>query len=145
MRTRFGVGLAGLALALLAVPLASHGSSGSTWRVTVRNPTGVDVFMAVYYATGLGYDAPIDNATHIAPGGGHTFNVPGAKCPTGLSGSFWDAGGIPRLLRDTSALGHEAPSNRWTPVCANLTFDVCRKAGTEGETTRDGDFGFCKK
>ena len=135
--------VAGLAMVFLTVPLVCHGSSGSTWHVTVRNPTGVTASVGVYYATGQGYDDWI--VAYIDPGGGHTFNVPGAKCPTGLSGAFWIGGGYSHLLRGTSALGHEVPSNLWTPVCANLTFDVCRKAGIEGESPHDGDFGFCKK
>jgi hypothetical protein len=142
-----GIGIAvsaALAIVFLTVPQVSDGTSGSTWHVTVRNPTGVNVLMTVYYATGQGYQDHVDNA-HIPPGGAHTFNMPGAKCPTGLLGSFWVAGGRTWVLRDTSALGHEAPSSRWTAVCANLTFEVCRKAGIEGEVPQDGDFGFCKE
>lgn len=144
MKRACGVGVAGLVLVLLTLPVPCHGTSGSTWHVTVRNPTEVEVSVTVWYATGKLDWAPIDQNTHILPGGEHRFNVPGAKCPAGLNGTF-QGEGWSYFLRDTAALGHEAPSNWWTAVCANLTFEICRKAGTPQDSPRNGDFGFCKK
>jgi hypothetical protein len=127
---------AGLAIAFLTVPQVSHGTSGSTWHVTVRNPTDYVVQVHVHYAVGW-----TDMVT-INPGGQHRFDIPGAKCPTGLAGLYSINGRWAPML-DTSCSGNDKPFSCacWAACCWNTTWDVCRKP----HWVVDYGYGFCKQ
>jgi hypothetical protein len=127
---------AGLAIVFLTVPLVSHGTSGSTWHVTVRNPTSYAVQVQVHYTV-----AWTDMVT-IAPGGQHRFDIPGAKCPTGLNG-LYSVGGRLVPMMQTSCSGNDKPfpCACWAACCWNTTWEVCHKPGEVVAY----EYGFCKQ
>ena len=128
--------IAGLAVVFVTVPLVCHGSGGSTWHVTVRNPTSYKVRVQAHYAVGW-----MDEVS-IAPGGQHTFDIPGAKCPTGLVGLYWIDGRWAPML-DTGCSGNDKPWSCacWTACCWNTTWEVCHKE----HWIVDWEYGFCKE
>jgi hypothetical protein len=145
MKGRLGIGVAALALLVLAAPGVSHGGSGSTWHVTVKNPNEVPVKVNVGYKKGTvtlyWVESPF---AVIAPGGEHQFNIPGAACPHGLTG-FYSVEGKWLYMLDTGCLGGDVKRDFWTACCWNETFEVCRKRGSGSSEYHDEDYGFCKK
>ena len=128
--------------AVLLTPAAGYASGGSTWAVTVNNPSTHQIKITIYYGVGsLGGNS---GWQYVNPGGTYLYRVPGAKCPLGVSGYIKDDAGAWKKLKDVSALGVYTGGDYWTVVCANIVFSVCQKSGQGYTEIRDGDWALCK-
>lgn len=78
------------------------------------------------------------------------FSIVGG-CAKSLSGYFSDVyqGGktVRIALQAVNVATGQDISNPsdGTPSCQNSSWKICRKRGTQGDPTKDNDFGFCKQ
>ena len=125
--------------AILLSPVASYASGGSTWKVTVSNPSTYQIRYMVRYGMSIQSDW-----NYVNPGSTLTYKVPGAHCPFGLWGEMKGPDGFWHRMRDTSCLGTLINEDVWTACCWNVAFKVCQVSGQGSTQFRTDDWAFCK-
>jgi hypothetical protein len=127
-----------VAVAVLLWPVVSFATGGSTWKVTVSNPSTHFVKFTVMYGDTCSYQV------YVRAGESATFNVPGAHCPKGLLGEIYDDYGHAFTMKETSCLGTYVSYTAFTACCWNVSMKVCQKSGQGNWEMHDGDWAFCK-
>jgi len=135
------VALALVVGAAFVYPVSSFASGGSTWKMTLKNPTRWKA--QVYFNYGLTYKEEA-----VGSGSTYTFNVPGALCPVGFVGILKISDWQSVQLRSANCLGNDVSGVPGTSCCWNVDFEICQKAGSPDvgdDDVKNYDFGFCKK
>jgi hypothetical protein len=141
-RTTFtSVALALVVGAAFVCPVSSFATGGSTWKMTLRNPTKwkAHVLLSYGFTTADRY---------VEAGSTYTLDIPGGLCPVGFVGLLTISDSKNVQLRSANCLGHDVPSVPGTSCCWNVDFEICQKAGLPGSAdadVKDYDYGFCKR
>jgi hypothetical protein len=145
MSKKLGLGLvvtAILGIVLLALWITpARAAGGANWKVTVRNDTGYSCTVELFLFA-MNKDATDKSAglKEIPTGTSVTFET-GSLCPNYLKGTIFH-----ETTKDLKrACVNGTSSALCGAACWNTSWKICRKAGSEQDSLRDGDFGFCKQ